>query len=109
MLASTTKRKGYLFIPGVEICGIGAITVIPKFLSSRKSLFSHSRLRKHTLYVCKEGVVYVSGNRWLYRLTSYSSNLYGWALDRNTQVWLDEDGNPVEFENVSRVELLFSS
>jgi hypothetical protein len=113
MLASVTKRRGYLLIPGVRIYGGNNPRLFPIIGKDYKSLFSYSRLFKHTMYLCKEGIIYVSGNSWLYRLTSDTGNLYKWACtcapNVYTGVWLDEDGNPIEFEKVSRVELLFSS
>jgi hypothetical protein len=111
MHASVTRRRGYLYVPDRYDLAYTNLAVIMDG-SNTSSIFSHKQLHKYTLYLCKEGLVYVSGNSWLYRVTPDTSDVFGWAegcrpwLD--TGVWHDRNGLPLEFEKVSRVELLFA-
>jgi hypothetical protein len=113
MHASVTRRRGYLYVPGrIDLSKTSNSLASIIDGSNTSSIFSHKPLHKYTLYLCKEGLVYVSGNSWLYRVTPDTSDVFGWAegcrpwLD--TGVWHDRNGLPLEFEKVSRVELLFA-
>lgn len=107
MLASVTRRRGYLYVPGLSDDYLHYGFVVSGEVSS--SLFSHKQLDTHTLYLCKEGAVYVSGNSWLYRVIGDTPCWGAWAsfsyVYTLTGVWVDPNGYPIEFEKVSRVEL----
>lgn len=109
--ACIEKRRGCIWIPqnawGDPVWAIEKINC---------SIFKLDFRYNNTVYLCKEGCIYVAGNYWMYEMFYGNgdpitrqgiSNLT--YLSTGSRLWYNwYDYNPLLFVKSSRVKLLFS-
>lgn len=110
MYASAVKKRGLLYIP-VSTFDCLSLADEKEFSLTgtvKRSIFGEKVLARQHLYIRREGIIYVSGNHWLYKLQTYGVQIWLPEKPDPLRIWRNlSDGEPLEFEKISRVELTF--